>query len=415
MRQLRVLFVNDTSRNGGPGRTLHAILKFLDDKQFFRSVVLPRPGVVSELLVADRVVDAMAFEPGLIENPFEPWRRPMVRDDFAAAAPLKAARLAGNTLRATFGMGRLANRVRREAYDVIFCNGTSANFAGAAIGAVTGVPVVWHVFYSSLGAPIVPLHRSLSASHAVRSILCVSKPVSHFFDHCPQKVRIVHDAIDASAYAPLSCAPMLRARYAIPHDAIVVGTYGRILPRKGFVEFLKAAAKTLEILPEQVKSKVRFVVLGDTPEDVEVNHLDECKAIARDLGIGEKVTFTGYVSPIAPLLLDFDVAVVPSVYVDPLPRSVLEAMAAEKPVVAFDNGGISEMLDHERTGLLAVGDPPDVVGLAHAIARYASDPGLAKRHGQAGRRRVLEHFDARPHADRIADELLRAAHKGQYG
>ncbi len=408
-RPVKVLFLNDTSRNGGPGRTLHAILKFLDEKEFFRGVVLPRPGVVSDLLVGDRVVDALTFEPGLIENPFEPWTRAMVREDFSAPTTLKALRLSGNTLRATVGMAKLASRIRREAYDVIFCNGTSANFAGAALGGLVGVPVVWHVFYSSLGKPLVPLHRALSAGAAVRSVLCVSKPVSHFFDHCREKVRIVHDAIDASAYAPASCDPELRTRYGIPADAFVIGTYGRILPRKGFVEFVQAAARTLEILPEALRKRATFVVLGDTPEDVAVNHVDECKALARTLRIEHKVLFTGYVAPIAPMLLDFDVAVVPSVYVDPLPRSVLEAMAAEKPVVAFDNGGISEMVIHEQTGLLVKGDPPDVPGLAEAIARYVQDPALARQHGRLGRQRVLEHFDALPHANRIAEELRRAA------
>jgi glycosyltransferase involved in cell wall biosynthesis len=84
-------------------------------------------------------------------------------------------------------------------------------------------------------------------------------------------------------------------------------------------------------------------------------------------------------------------------------------MAAEKPVVAFDNGGISEMVIHEQTGLLAKGDPPDVLGLASAIVRYVRDPALAREHGRMGRRRVLDHFDALPHANRIADELRRAA------
>src|SRR5579872_6384528 len=81
-RKARVLFVNDTARNGGPGRSLHSILRFLDPMVVHRTVLLPRPGAVGELLARDGVADELLFEPDLVENPIEPWGRAMERRDF---------------------------------------------------------------------------------------------------------------------------------------------------------------------------------------------------------------------------------------------------------------------------------------------------------------------------------------------
>ena len=69
-RQLRVLFINDTSRNGGPGRTILDILKFLNPDRIQRSVLIPRDDVVSRRLVAAGATEAIYFERGLIENIF---------------------------------------------------------------------------------------------------------------------------------------------------------------------------------------------------------------------------------------------------------------------------------------------------------------------------------------------------------
>src|SRR5450755_1200451 len=65
---LQVLFINDTSRNGGPGRTLLDILKFLDATCVSRSVLIPHEGIVSQRLIDAKVVEELSFEPRLIEN-----------------------------------------------------------------------------------------------------------------------------------------------------------------------------------------------------------------------------------------------------------------------------------------------------------------------------------------------------------
>src|ERR1700710_2346272 len=93
-RKVRVLFINDTARNGGPGRSLFYILRFLDPEVIHRSVVLPRPGVISELYAARGVTEDLLFEHDLVENPIEPSDRAMARDDFDAPLATRGVRAA---------------------------------------------------------------------------------------------------------------------------------------------------------------------------------------------------------------------------------------------------------------------------------------------------------------------------------
>ena len=406
---LRALFINDTSRNGGPGRTLFYILKFVDPALVRRSVVLPREGVVSELLRAGDVVDAIHFIPNLIENAIEPWTRAMQRDDFSAPFFVRAVRATGNVGRGAAAMLELARLVRRERVQVMFCNGTTANFAGGALAGLTGVPAVWHCFYSTIAAPIRALHARLAAGKNVRSILCVSRATAALFPHCPEKVRVVHDAIDTNEFASHVVGRVLRTELGLGQEDVVFGSQGRILPRKGYLEMVRAARMALDRMPKKDAARCRFVVLGDTPEDMQPNHLEACRAEVRKLGLEGIFTFTGYRADVKPYVNDFSVAVVPSIYEDPLPRAVIEAMSFGKPVIAFDVGGIPEMVEHDVTGILVRGAPPDVEGLASAFIRYAGDPDLRQKHGVQARVRAVREFDSRAHALKMQKELLRVA------
>jgi glycosyltransferase involved in cell wall biosynthesis len=116
----------------------------------------------------------------------------------------------------------------------------------------------------------------------------------------------------------------------------------------------------------------------------------------------------GFRTDVKPVVRDFDVVVVPSVYEDPLPRSLLEGMALAKPIVAFSVGGIPEIVEHGVHGALA-GKPPDTGAMAREFVRYFRSPELRRRHGLAGRRRLEREFDAPQHAERIQREIERAA------
>ena len=406
-RPIRVLFINDTARNGGPGRSLYTILRFLDPSQVHRAVVLPRPGVISELL--RDVADEMLFEPRLVENPIEPWSRAMERSDFDAPVALKGARAVGNVGRAALALRHLARVARQGRYDLLYCNGTNADFAGGALAWMSGVPALWHVRYTSVPPAVRGVHDRLAASPGVRRIVCVSQAAASLFPDIPGKVAVIHNALDLSTFTRDQVEPRLRKELGLDAEVVIFGSQGRILPRKGYVEMVRAAKGALDQLSEVERGRVHFAILGDTPEDIHPDHLVQCKDLARELGIEKKVTFLGFREDVRAYVADFDVAVVPSVYADPLPRAVIESMAFGLPVLAFDVGGVAEMLADGETGTLVAADPPDVKGLATQFVRYLRDPGLRERQGRAARARVEAQFDARVHAERIQQEIVRAA------
>ncbi len=418
---VRVLFINDTARNGGPGRSLHSILKFLDPAVVHRAVVLPRSGAIADLLSRDRVTEELHFEPNLVENPIEPWNRAMERSDFDAPLARKGLRLAGNVVKASMAIARLASLARRGRFDLLYCNGTNADFAGASLARITGIPAIWHVRYTSLPPAVRAIHRSLSGSSGVRRIICVSKAATPLFEHCPEKVRVIHNALDVGAFDPQAVRGTLRAELGLGSDAILIGSHGRVLRRKGYVEMVRAARLALERLPSEVASRLHFVVVGDTPDDFRPDHVEECAALARSLGLGDRFRMLGFRADVRPLVADFDVAVVPSVYPDPLPRSVIESMALAKPVVAYAVGGVVEMIESggsNATGELVPFEAASsgegasdgaIERLASAIVAYAVDPERRADEGAHARRRVVNDFDARAHARRVQSEILQAA------
>ena len=250
----------------------------------------------------------------------------------------------------------------------------------------------------------------------MRRIVCVSRAAASLFPDCGEKVTVIHNALDVSDFDPASVRGTLREELGLTVDAIVFGSHGRVLRRKGYVEMVRAARLALDAMDPREQERVAFVVVGDTPEDFHSDHVEECRRLTASLGLEHCFWMLGFRGDVRPLVADFDVAVVPSVYADPLPRAVIESMAMGKPVVAFAVGGVVEMLTAETGELVAFdaargegASAGAVARLAEAFVRYARDPALRERQGRAARARVVRDFDARAHARRIEREIVAAA------
>jgi starch synthase len=211
----------------------------------------------------------------------------------------------------------------------------------------------------------------------------------------PARVHVVHNGIDPEAYAPTAAVDVLEklgVDPAVPYAIFV----GRITRQKGLKHLLKAAAD----LPGQL---VLCAGAPDTPE-IEAETIALVDALDRPGVIWVREMLPKH--EVAQLLSHATVFVCPSVY-EPLGIVNLEAMACGTAVVASAVGGIPEVVDHGRTGLLVPYDASDEAGfergLAEAVASLLDDPARAAELGRAGRERAVAEFGWPALAERTMD------------
>ncbi len=168
-----------------------------------------------------------------------------------------------------------------------------------------------------------------------------------------------------------------REPQAVSADPLVLYV-GQVIRGKGVDLLLTALAA--------VRGEYRCVIVGTG------NHLSECVALVRSLGIADRVTFVGWVphGRLAAYYSQARVVAVPSRWPEPFGMVGLEAMWASRPVVGFAVGGIPDWLRDGETGFLVT--ERDTRAFAHALEQLLGDPALAARMGGAGWERVREHF-----------------------
>lgn len=183
----------------------------------------------------------------------------------------------------------------------------------------------------------------------------------------------------------------------------VISIVGRITPLKGHTYFLKAMAQVLRDIPY-----ARIWIIGDVPEGKET-YREELKVLTRRLGLTDSVEFLGTRQDVPQLLAKTDVLVMASVVPEAFGRVILEAQAVSVPVVATSVGGIVEIIEHEKTGLLVL--PKDSDAMARACLRILKDKRLVKQLVHAARHKLETKFTLSHMAEstiKVYEELLRS-------
>jgi glycosyltransferase involved in cell wall biosynthesis len=203
-------------------------------------------------------------------------------------------------------------------------------------------------------------------------------------------LSLIYNGVDLERYDHQEACCTLRAEYDIPEDAPIAGVIARLEPEKGHPTLLEAWPLVLAEVPN-----AHLLVVG------EGSRCDDLRAQAASLGLlgsdpanprselGRRVVFTGRRDDVPAVTAALDVAVLPS-YREAQGLSILEAMALSRPVVASAVGGIPEMIEDGRSGLLV--PPHDPAALAAAISRLLLDHPYADILGRAGRELVHERF-----------------------
>jgi glycosyltransferase involved in cell wall biosynthesis len=289
---------------------------------------------------------------------------------------------------------KVARILRASHADVVHARSRVPAWIGHYAARRAGVPFVTtvHGFYSPhfFSRIMVRGERVIAVSRAVAEYAKASLNAD------PERLRVVQRGTDPDRYAldwPPERTAAFRKDLGIPEDAPVAAIIGRITRLKGHPVFLDAVAAVRERLPGIVG-----LVVGAPPEGK--GYLDELRARAERLGIAQKIVFTGSRGDVPEVLQACDVVVSCSVQPESFGRTLIEAGASARPVIATAHGGSLDVVEDGVTGLLVPPERPDL--LADALHRLLSAPDRGRAMGVAGRERVKAHFTV----DRMVDEEL---------
>ncbi len=273
---------------------------------------------------------------------------------------------------------KIAGISRKVDFDVIHVHDWLTAFAGISFKHQMQKPLVVTIHGTEIGRA-QGLHNPDSrtidgiewwTTYEANKIIVTSgslkSEIQGHFNLPQEKIEIIPNGIDLEKYNASVDRVAVRSRYGVhPHEKLVL-CIGRLVPQKGIEYLIRTVPRIAGRYPE-----ARFIIVG---EGWLRGHLEY---VARSTGHQWKITFTGWIpdQELVALLNSADVLVVPSIY-EPFGIVALEGMAAGIPVVASDIGGLAEVVEHERTGILAYSKNPE--SIAWAVDRVLSDPSHSK-------------------------------------
>ncbi len=219
---------------------------------------------------------------------------------------------------------------------------------------------------------------------AWKVICCSNYMVSHVrwaFGLPGDKLIMVPNGVNAEVYAKTESDDLsqFRSKFALPEEKIVLFV-GRLVHEKGVHVLVSAVPKILE------KVNAKFIIVGNGYMKEQLSNL------TRSIGLSHKVMFTGFVDDetLRKLQKCADVSVVPSLF-EPFGIVALEAMAAKSPLVVSDTGGLSEIVEHDMTGVKVYADNPD--SLMWGITKVLLDEKYANWIKANAYKKVQETYD----------------------
>jgi len=294
---------------------------------------------------------------------------------------------------------------RRYKFDVVHTHTPKAGLIGPLAAQLAGVPHVVHTIHGLLFHDRMSRWRQaffwlpekftarccdhlLSQSQedierAIRSRLCA-----------PKKIMYLGNGINVEYFAPRSDCDrgVTRRDVGIADHDFLVGSVGRLVKEKGFMELFTAAEKLSARCPQ-----IKFLVIGpreaDQNDALDPSYMDEFQR----RGI---VRFVNWAEDLRHWYTAMDVFVLPS-YREGIPRACMEAAAMTRPVIASDIRGCREVVLNGETGFLI--PPGDSASLARTIERLYEDRELTARMGERAREHIVKNFNNKDVCSRLCE------------
>jgi len=285
-----------------------------------------------------------------------------------------------NDIRALYDLVRIIKTVKP---DVVHTHTSKAGILGRMAAKIARVPIIvhtphGHVFFGHFGPILSRIFlwvERLFAPLTDRVVALTDRESRDYTDldvYPGEKLVQIHSGVDVEKFKQVPVGAVEKKRsLGLNQNGLVVGFIGWLLPIKGPMHLLKAMEDVWQDHDDMI---LVFIGKGDLDVDL--------RAEALKAGASGRVNFLGWRNDIDEILPIFDIFVLPSLN-EGMGRVLVEAMAAGKPIVASNVGGIPDLVENDHNGLLV--PPGDEKALAASIKQLLDDPEKAKLMGLRGR------------------------------
>lgn len=378
-----ILFIHQSAELYGSDKTLLLLIKHIDKKKFCPVVVLPNNGPLKIELERENI---------------EVYIAPVIklhREMFKLQNLIKFLK---QYKQGFFVLNHLNNTYQ---FELVYSN-TLAVLLGFLFSRKKGIKHIWHIHEIILSPKIATkifnfLIRSKSNSFTIYNSIATAsfwessfrkrknyKVISNGLE-IPQEDMLTNEIID------------VRNKLLGVNDEIVIALVGRINKWKG--QFILSEA-FYNLTKKHTNLKLIFV--GSTTDN-QLFILKDLTSKIKEYNIENKVKIIPFQSNINKVWSAIDIAVVPSVEPEPFGLVAVEAMLAKKPVIAFNHGGLTEIVKHNSTGFLV--EPNNLEELIKAIDMLVIDKDLRLKMGEEGYIRATKEFSIHKYVSNIEKVL----------
>jgi glycosyltransferase involved in cell wall biosynthesis len=376
------LFIQSQEFFGADSQIHASIMSHLDRDRFDVHCAVPRGAGGRRIASAERIEQIPDVH--VIPTEFGPSARVARRIDLLIGAALLGPP-------AVVSVVSLARYARRNGVEVVHCTEKPRDVLFASLVArLSGAKTVIHVHVKAEEWIRASVRRLM---HSADALVGVSEFVAgsiREMGYSPDRVFAVLNGLEVHDWVDPQADPgQIRREFDVPAEVPLLVSASRLYRYKGQHELLAALPAVKQNFPD-----VRVLIVGEDDPSAyqdELSYTDTLREMCDELDLDDNVTFTGFRTDVREIMAAADLYVMPS-HEEPFGMVFIEAMSLEKPVVALNNGGTKEVVDHGGSGLLS--ERGDHQALADNITTLLADEALRARMGRHGRQRVEQYLNA---------------------
>ncbi|WP_430399725.1 glycosyltransferase family 4 protein [Flavobacterium sp.] len=377
-----ILFIHQSAELYGSDKTLLLLIKNLDKSKFYPIVILPNEGPLKKELENESIKVVIAPVLKLYRKMFSPKNLLGFLQDFQSG----------------FLVLRKLNKEYK--FDIIYSN-TLAVLLGFFFAKKNNINHVWHV-HEIIESPklIRKIFSYLIASKTNNVVVFNSNATAVFWKEKSKKTyrsEIVWNGLEIfkEKLSDVKRIELKKELFNSRDNEIIIGLVGRISRWKGQQLLLKSFKKLN-------KENIRLVFIGSPPPNQD-EFLIELNDNIKSFKLIDKVQIIPFQEKIHEIWQLIDIAVVPSIEPEPFGLVAVEAMLANKPVIAANHGGLTEIVVNNETGILF--KPSDVENLSNALGILIDSEELRIKYGIKGFERALNNFTVESYSNKIQNIL----------